>query len=278
MLDHCPIPISDASYSGVAAQNMPARHDWLLLSDAAWQDCIERVKTSASMSTTTARNATTTHATTIATTTAALMRWRDAGWPVVVRRQDADISSRQDLVCAGIALPHIRHEYLQNSSEPSSAKGKRFSLRGAADEIVEQRAPLTLAEVIPSAPSVWREQLTSLAKVASQHQFVLQVYGSLAFQHITGNTYLHADSDIDLLLRIEHRSQLNCGLRLLAEFSQHLPLDGEFVLPDQSALAWKEWWMLQQSHRPSNQQARVLVKDRWQVRLCTQAEVLAKLA
>jgi phosphoribosyl-dephospho-CoA transferase len=68
-----------------------------------------------------------------------------------------------------------------------------------------------------------------------------RVFGSLAMQTLTGDRYLGAGSDVDLLLRPLDGAQLDVGLALVARHAQSLPLDGEIEFPFGHAVSWKEW-------------------------------------
>jgi phosphoribosyl-dephospho-CoA transferase len=222
------------------------RHDWVYLSEAGWQKLMI----------------------TLAEDALHLHAWREANWPLVVRRQDADVLHDKAVVCAGIALPP--------SPAMSEQKGRRISVRLALDEMSMLRAPLTLDQAIPSAPAMWQPALSKLLQSASAQSLRVQVYGSLAFQAITGLSYLKPQSDIDLLLRINSKAQLAAGVKLFAQFSEVLPVDGEIIFPNGAAVAWKEWWQVQQCEGSelSRMQTRVLVKDMTQVRLLTMVDLL----
>jgi phosphoribosyl-dephospho-CoA transferase len=60
-------------------------------------------------------------------------------------------------------------------------------------------------------------------------------------QTLTGERYLGASSDIDLLLRPLNCAQLDTGLAVVARHAQSLPLDGEIEFPSGHAVSWKEW-------------------------------------
>ncbi|MFA9219271.1 MAG: phosphoribosyl-dephospho-CoA transferase MdcG domain-containing protein, partial [Sphingomonadaceae bacterium] len=99
----------------------------------------------------------------------------------------------------------------------------------------------------------------------------LHTYGSCAMQALTGLSYLHPASDIDLLLYPADRQQLDAGLSLLATQAQSLPLDGEIIFPDGAAVAWKEWLQALANN------SRVLVKRLHTVQLAQPAALLAML-
>ncbi len=184
------------------------------------------------------------------------LRWQARDWPAVVRRQDADASA--DQVCLGIALP-----------PDANGVKLRVPLRVAAAEVRELRAPLDIGAVVTHALPAWRAALVELQYKAMAQALDLRVYGSLALQALTGLDYLRASSDIDVLFTPGNRFQLERGVRLLTEYAQRLPLDGEIQFPA-GAVAWKEW------HRAAdNPAARVLLKRRDDVILMRVDDILA---
>src|SRR5471032_1914386 len=187
---------------------------------------------------------------------AALERWRDNDWPAIVRRRDADAHANE--VCLGVALP-----------PDAQGRKARIALRVQALEVTRSIPPLPLKGVLPTLASPWREELTALDNRAVG--LVLRVYGSLALQMLTGQSYVTPRSDVDLLFYPATPQQLNAGLALLAFHATHLPLDGEIVFPSGQAVAWKEWLQAQAAG------AHVLVKERDGVHLSSPNALLATL-
>jgi len=188
---------------------------------------------------------------------AAIEQWQREDWPAVVRRADATLSPGQ--VSLGIPLPP--------SPSPSSdgVKG-RIALVAAHGDVARRTAPLALADAARAAPERWRPALASLASGVP-----LRAYGSLAMQAVTGQPYLRAASDIDLLFFPADAQALRTGLALIEEHAAVLPLDGEIVFPSGAAVAWKEWI------GAASNGARVLVKDAGAVRLATIGHLLVTL-
>jgi phosphoribosyl-dephospho-CoA transferase len=186
---------------------------------------------------------------------AALCQWRDQDWPAVVRRHETD--SRDDVVCLGIPLPL------------SSGLRQRLALVCRIDHIARRAAPVPLADAIAAAPTAWLAGLVALQRAASA--FDLRAYGSLAMASLTGQAYLRAGSDIDLLLRPAGQRELGAGVALLEQHGRLLPLDGEIVFPSGEAVSWKEWLAARRDR------ARVLVKSLHAVRLVDPAVLAATL-
>ncbi len=85
--------------------------------------------------------------------------------------------------------------------------------------------------------------------------------------------YITHSSDIDLLLQPATHAELHAGLLLMAGHARALPLDGEVIFPDGSAVAWKEWMTaIAASGHP-----RVLAKDNRRVRLVKTEDLLCTL-
>lgn len=187
---------------------------------------------------------------------AAIEQWRREDWPAIVRRAEPDLAPGH--VSLGIALP----------PGADGSKG-RVALNARVPDVARSTPPLALADAARAAPLHWREQLGELS--AEADGLALRVYGSLAMQAITGQPYLTARSDIDLLFAPASHAALDAGIALLARYGAMLPLDGEIVFPSGDAVAWKEWPGAGSVHD------RVLVKDARAVRLAPAAQLLAAL-
>ena len=159
---------------------------------------------------------------------AALDRWRDAGWPAVVRRAEADIAPGE--VAIGFPLPPRLED-----------GGKlKFGCCVEMSDIGRRTRALPLVGALDAVPAQWREGLEMLERQAADAGVGLGVYGSVALAALTGQYYLTPLSDIDVLLQPHTRRQLMIGLDLLSWHAGILPLDGEVVFPDGRAVAWKE--------------------------------------
>lgn len=193
---------------------MDARHHLVWLSEAGWQRAQERAGDARQRE--------------------AMAHWQRNRWPVVVRRADADIDADAGEICAGIALPPDAH-----GNKP------RIALRLHASEVASRRAPFLLRDIaaarLPGLPPAWHEPMAQLQESMAREEIALGVFGSLAWQAITGQQYLRGGSDIDLLFEPASQAQLAQGVRLLAYHAMFLPLDGEIVFPGGAAVSWKEW-------------------------------------
>lgn len=191
---------------------MHERHHLVWLSDAGWQRAQARASDARQRE--------------------AMAHWQHNRWPLVVRRADTDAAP--DEICAGIALP------------PDAQGNKpRIAVRAHAAEVAATRAPFLLRDIaaarLASLPPAWHAPMAQLQQDMERAGIALAVFGSLAWQIITGQPYLRGSSDIDLLFEPASREQLEQGVRLLAYHAMFLPLDGEIVFPGGAAVSWKEW-------------------------------------
>jgi phosphoribosyl-dephospho-CoA transferase len=110
------------------------------------------------------------------------------------------------------------------------------------DDIVSTAPPLELSATINTAAESWRDTLDQVADLASRHGLEARVFGSLAWQTLTGLTYLTASSDLDLLLPIRRSSDLAQLTTDLAAIEAAAPmrLDGELVRDDGVGVNWRE--------------------------------------
>jgi phosphoribosyl-dephospho-CoA transferase len=167
----------------------------------------------------------------------ALGDWFGRGLPAVVRRRDP---ASAGALALGVALP------------PGGPE-RRAALLVEPAAVVRTAPPLALAEAIPSGPSRWRDPLGALDADARAAGLALRVYGSLAWQHLSGARYLTSTSDVDLLVSPADAAELRRALALLTRASAAggPRLDGEILLPCGRGISWREL-----ASRP----ARVLVR------------------
>ncbi|TCO83023.1 phosphoribosyl-dephospho-CoA transferase [Plasticicumulans lactativorans] len=181
---------------------------------------------------------------------AAVAGWCAAGRPLVTaRRQPGDAAATLRL---GLALPTCDGR-------------RRIGLHLDTAAVARVAPPPPLAAALVAAPPAWREALAALAAAAAGLGVDCRVYGSLAWQFLSGAEYLRPASDVDLLLAADVWPALERLLGRLAETT--VPrLDGEVLLPDGDAVAWREL-----AARP----ARVLVKGPDRVGFRSHAGVIA---
>lgn len=186
--------------------------------------------------------------------------WLEADRPLVVARQACGVA-RSDSIAVGLAL--------------SPAQGKRrIALSVAAHDIARYTPPLLLADAIAHAPAAWQPALSELDVAAHHMDIELRVFGSLAWQALSGFQYLTPQSDIDLLWHPQSHTQLQQGIALLVRWEQSsgLRADGEVLFGGSSAVSWREWATLK-----SDDAQRVLVKRVSSAELVDTRELLEML-
>jgi len=108
--------------------------------------------------------------------------------------------------------------------------------------VLDIQPPPMLTRVTLDAPHAWQAPLRQLAAAATALQFSLRVYGSLLWQHLTGEAYVTDQSDVDLLFTARDDAQLQSVLALLLQWEREsgLRADGELLLADGAGVAWRE--------------------------------------
>jgi phosphoribosyl-dephospho-CoA transferase len=100
-----------------------------------------------------------------------------------------------------------------------------------------------LDSIITCAPRAWWPTLERLADLGLRHSADARVVGSLAWQALTGLTYLTPQSDLDFVLHTRPDTDLP---RLAAsiqtiETAAPMRLDGELIRTDDAAVSWREF-------------------------------------
>ncbi|MEA4863552.1 MAG: malonate decarboxylase holo-[acyl-carrier-protein] synthase [Victivallaceae bacterium] len=143
--------------------------------------------------------------------------WLNSGYPVIVRRP----TFNADGVHCGIPLP--------------PARGKRrlpFTVGTAA---VEEKMELPrLRACIGPVAGLERRKLEAIALLEPY------VFGSLAWQQLTGLEYFGAGSDVDLLFRVSGRREFHRLIEKLKSLDTE-GCDIEIMLWNGDALSWGEW-------------------------------------
>jgi len=186
--------------------------------------------------------------------------WLAADRPLVVARQPDDKVS--ETISVGLALP------------PAQVK-RRIALRVAAHDIARYTPPMLLADATTHAPTEWQPALAELVSAATKLDLELRVFGSLAWQALSGLPYLTPQSDIDLLWHPQSHTQLQQGIELLARWEQSsgLRADGEVLFGGSGAVSWREWSTIK-----SGVDQRVLVKRTSSAELVDARKLLELLA
>jgi phosphoribosyl-dephospho-CoA transferase len=150
----------------------------------------------------------------------AVLAWQARDFPFVVARRRP--TNPLDVIRLGLPLPDKT----------------RIGFCVGRTAIRMTQPPPRLAEAREVAPQAWSSVIDEVLDLA--HGIDVRVYGSLAWQFVTGLDYVRPTSDLDLLLasndwdsvaRLSYRLQPLNGLPRL---------DGEVTLADGSGVAWRE--------------------------------------
>lgn len=188
----------------------------------------------------------------------ALQRWLQAQRPLVVARQpEADGTQ----ILLGLTLP-------------PDAEPRRISVSVNPDAIRALTPPLTLTHCVNTCTAAVAAPLKNLLLQCESHNIAVSVYGSLAWEMLSGITYRHKRSDIDLVCDIARASQLAPCIEALRRARQAVPcaLDGEIRFAGGPAVNWKE--LAQALLQPT---MRVVVKENTGVALLSLTQLLSRL-
>ena len=198
------------SFSGRDPPTRPAmshdlslrRHDLVFLSAEAWRALLEQRGDLAGE--------------------ALLVGWVERGWPLIARRP---LPGEMAGLPLGLPLP------------PSHGK-RRLALTLPRDAVQSIAPPPPLRAASSVAPASWLPTLERLLALDAD----VRVYGSLAWQCLTGLDYLTARSDLDLLVGLPSAGEAPRLIAELAAIERSAPmrLDGELVRHDGAGVNWRE--------------------------------------
>ncbi|ACI93977.1 holo-ACP synthase, malonate decarboxylase-specific [Afipia carboxidovorans OM5] len=158
---------------------------------------------------------------------AVIESWIRAGRPLIARtRSDRDADG---LIALGLPLP-------------LNLGKKRIALTVEPSLVQSVAQPPSLREAIETLPPEWRAGVDRLCQELTEHAASVRVVGSLAWQYLTGEIYLHPRSDLDLVIHPTSMAQLRALLQILedSDLSPGPRIDGEIVAPSGEAVAWRE--------------------------------------
>lgn len=183
--------------------------------------------------------------------------WIAAGRPLVAARQPAGGGP----LLLGLSLPLKQQR-------------KRLTIHVDRRAAAGIDAPLAIARCCSRLAPADADVLRRLAGRATACSARLGVFGSLAWEVLSGEDYRHAESDIDLICDVETFPQFEAMLAALQQAANQLScrLDGEMRFPDGNAVAWRE--VAAQRPHPA---ALVLVKGPHEVGLRPLPALLATL-
>jgi len=185
-----------------------------------------------------------------------LQEWLCARRPAVVARRQGD--EPEDFLRLGVALP--------------ASEGKqRLCFAAPLSSIECYRGPLSLREVIESCPGEWKDAQRRLVEVTRAIALEPCVYGSFAWQALTGQPYVSPSSDIDLLWHPRDAAQVDALIAAIVRWEQvtRRRADGEVLLANGDAVCWREL---------ASASPRILVKSDASVALRPRLDFLAAFA
>jgi len=155
----------------------------------------------------------------------AARQWIDKGRPLVAARQSP--ADRRLLLGLSLPLTHDR---------------KRLSIHVDRSSIAAVHSPLAVGQCLSRLPAAAGDALRLLDDEIAGSGARLGIFGSLAWEVVSGEAYRHAGSDIDVICDVVDRRQYEIALAALARAQSRLAcrLDGELRLPDGNAVAWQE--------------------------------------
>ena len=156
---------------------------------------------------------------------------------------------------------------------PPTQGRRRLAFVLARKHVARAAPPPPLRWVSAALPAAWKHPLEILDRDARALGARLRVFGSAAWQALTGLDYLHEGSDVDVLFRPASRAQLDATLASFDawEVRSGRRVDGEIVFAGERAVAWREW------RHASGADDRVLVKSIDGAALAGRASLLAAL-
>lgn len=154
----------------------------------------------------------------------AVLAWLRRGCPFVRRA-----AAEADRVPLGLAL-----------AGPTGRARVGFAVD--ARHIARIDEPLRLDEAIPTMPPAMQAAARQLVEAAAALGVDVHVYGSVSWQHASGDVYLHETSDLDLLVRARNPAEATQWLQAVQQVQAGSPvrIDGELELPFDRAVAWRE--------------------------------------
>lgn len=160
-------------------------------------------------------------------TDALVARWPKMRWPTVRRRA---LPCEATGIALGLPLP------------PSAGK-KRISLVVDIDHVASVARPPSLRQARAYAPRNWWPTLDRLDGLAHLHSVDARVFGSLAWQSLTGLDYVTGRSDLDVLFELQGETDIDRFVAAVAGIETGAPMrfDGELMGADGAAVNWREF-------------------------------------
>lgn len=153
--------------------------------------------------------------------------WLSTGRPAIVRRRLEDDAAES--LPVGVALPNAYGR-------------RRIAFQIDPSQIIRSSPAPDILQVIDTAPYEWRPALKRITEDSRDDCRTVRVYGSLAWQALTGLAYLTGTSDLDLLVDVESKQDIDWALSHFEKWNAQAPMriDGEIVLPGGGGISWRE--------------------------------------
>lgn len=151
--------------------------------------------------------------------------WLAQGRPLVVARQPGPGNG----LVLGLALPV---EYAT----------RRVACTVEPDAILRHRNPLTVDEAAHVLPAPDAHALRRFAAALAGNALQVGVYGSTAWECVSGLRYRHEGSDVDVVCDVASSAGLNACLSAFEQGTREFRarLDGEIRFAGGRAVAWRE--------------------------------------
>lgn len=145
----------------------------------------------------------------------------------------------------------------------------RVALGLSATPTLSQR-PLLLARILDRFSAEIQTMLQHFISAMQQLSCCVYVYGSYANQFFNPDIFVHAQSDLDLLIQPEHRHALDQIIAEIIKFKAQLciPIDGEIALEHKQNISFNE--LIFALH---HQQEQIIVKGLRDIKLQSIADI-----
>jgi phosphoribosyl-dephospho-CoA transferase len=155
-----------------------------------------------------------------------LRNWLGGGRPVIIRRPCIDEDGKS--VYVGLSLP------------PDPVK-RRLAFRLPFSLLANVVEPPLWTECV-EAFSENSERVSPILSVIEAAKLPLQTFGSYAWQHFTGLSYVTPQSDIDLIVPINRREDWRRFRQLMSETQKtDQRVDLEIMLNGDASFHWREF-------------------------------------
>ncbi|NRF70749.1 malonate decarboxylase holo-[acyl-carrier-protein] synthase [Aquincola sp. S2] len=160
-----------------------------------------------------------------------IAHWAARRLPLVVTRQ---------LRCDGAAKPD---ELAVGLAAPIAWQRRRIGLTVARADVAWFDEFPRIESLLPELRGRGREEVRRLCVALSSLNARARVYGSHGWQLLSGLSYVHPRSDIDVWIAVADAGHADAVVVVLDAFGhERAPrLDGELLFPDGRAVSWREW-------------------------------------